>query len=168
MPDIFALASAKRFGSTSVAHIDADPSSNSTTLPLTTLETGMNGRARAAANASSIRSCRSSRRFLLRRCHGVLACLSLSNLCHSIVLLTITSRRRSRSMYSKIIGPAMRPRIKNNGVKNPTLFEHALHSQCVQYHLVPGIIRFNRHIMDIPLSTKFFDILSPLFDPRSI
>ena len=121
-----ALAASKRVGSTSVACMEAEPSSKTTTLPLTTLGTGRNGRAKANTSAAKISNCKIRSKLRRSFCQGALASRSRSSFCHSMVLLTNTSRRRSRSMYSRMMGPASRPSRRKRGVRNDTVFQHPI------------------------------------------
>ena len=93
-----ASAASKREGLASLAFIDAEASSSSTTEPEVTLATGMAGRASPNTSAARMSSCSSSNRLRLSFCQGALACRSRSSACHSMVEETSTLRRRSLSM----------------------------------------------------------------------
>ena len=83
---------------TSPAFMLAEASSSSTIWPLPRAGTVMKGRASAKTSAARISSCSSSNRLRRRRCQGVLASVSCSSCCHSMMLETSISWRRRRSM----------------------------------------------------------------------
>ena len=114
-----ARAASKRVAApeASVACMEAEPSSSTTRVPLATVGTRQNGRASASTRAASSSSWMSISRLRRSRCQGELASRSRRTISHSRVDDTSTSRRRSLSMYSTMIGTANRPSSRAAGAK---------------------------------------------------
>src|SRR3990172_5837616 len=180
-------ATSKRFGSTSVAFIEAEASSNTTTVPLATVGMLRNGGARAITSAASKSSCRSNSRLRLSRCHGALASRSRRSNCQSIVDEIPTSLRRSLSMYRMRIGTARRPRRRARGARkdmgvidagrrgtgkrgsrgegmtwrSDRSLDQPAPAQVVQHQLIPGGVGRDRDVVRAALEAIGLDLVLP-------